>query len=211
MFEELLAEGFDIVAIDFPGFGKSDNPPTPYTIQDYVKITVQLMEKINLPRAIFIGHSFGGRVSIKLAAQYPNLVSKLILVDSAGIQKTTAGKLAKTVIAKALKPFFVPQFMKPVRTKLYQLMGAEDYLATPQIQSTYMNVIKEDLSRYFPKINSETLIVWGENDIDTPVEFAKTMNSSIPNSRLEVLPNAGHFSFLDQKEEFLTVVKKFIV
>lgn len=210
LFSFFLERGYDVYAIDFPGFGNSDNPPMPFDLQNYADCVKEFMKKVKIDEAVVIGHSFGGRVAIKLTTQNPSLIAKLILVDSAGIQQQTLEKTIKKVIAKVLKPFFAPSFMKPIRKKVYAIMGAEDYVATPQIQTTYLNIIREDLTPLLPLIKPETLIVWGENDTDTPIEFATTMSASIPRAQLVTIPNAGHFSFLDDTNAFQEAVSSFL-
>ena len=73
-----------------------------------------------------------------------------------------------------------------------------------------MNVVKEDLSEDMKGIKIPTLIITGENDKDTPIAFGEKMQELIPNSKFQILKNAGHYSFLDQREEFVKIVEKFI-
>jgi pimeloyl-ACP methyl ester carboxylesterase len=122
----------------------------------------------------------------------------------------SAKKGLMSVAAKAAKPFFKPKFMQGLRKKIYQQIGAEDYLATPGLQKTFVNITSEDLTEDMGKISCPTLIVTGENDSDTPLEFGKKMNTLIPNSKFQILPNAGHFSFLDRPDEFAKLVASFI-
>lgn len=197
-------------ALDFPGFGQSQVPIQTMTVGDYAEVVAEFIKKLDLKNVIIVGHSFGGRVGIKLAANYPELVSKLVLVDSAGFPTNKNKTSILGFGAKIVKPFFKPKFMQGLRRKIYKSIGSEDYLATPELQKTYVNVIREDLSEDMKKISCPTLIVNGENDKDTPVEFGKKMNSLIQNSKFIIIPNAGHFSFLDQPEEFEKVLKEFI-
>ena len=84
--QEKLSENFKVFSLDFPGFGKSDLPPKEWEVQDYVKLIVEYAEKIGIEKFYLLGHSFGGRVSIKLTSQFPEKINKLILVDAAGIK-----------------------------------------------------------------------------------------------------------------------------
>jgi pimeloyl-ACP methyl ester carboxylesterase len=90
------------------------------------------------------------------------------------------------------------------------MMGAGDYVATPQLKKIFVNVIKEDLSPYFGKIHIPTLIIWGENDDVTPVSYGITMQKNIKNSSIKILENAGHFCFLDHPDNFLKAIINFI-
>jgi len=194
--------------IDLPGFGQSPSPKTPFSIEDYAMLVYNFAKKQGIESAIIIGHSFGGRIGIVLAAKHKDLVKKLVLVDSAGIKKEYPGR---DKIAKVVKPLFKPKFMHGLRRKIYNKMGAEDYLATPMMTETYLKVLHQDLTPELPKITQPTLLIWGANDTSTPISDAKIMQEKINNSKLEVLENAGHFSFLDQPEKFIKIFEKFIL
>ncbi len=87
-----LEGDFDLIAPDFPGFGATEPPPAPWAVSDYMEWTLALMDELGIQRASVIGHSFGGRVAIKLAALHPERVAKLVLTGAAGIRpKRTLG------------------------------------------------------------------------------------------------------------------------
>ncbi len=225
-----------VYSMDLPGFGGSQwsqplpNPPLKrggktagMTVGDYAEVAKGFIEKLELKNVVLVGHSFGGRVGIKLAAMYPQLLSKLVLVDSAGFAISQNKKSAMNFAAKIAKPFFAPKFMQGLRKKIYQKIGAEDYLATPQLQKTFVNVVGEDLTSDMQKINCPTLIIFGENDKETPPSTGLKMQiliNSIPSSdgmalshdraKFQILTRAGHFSFLDEPEEFVKNLIEFI-
>lgn len=205
----LANEGFSLYALDLPGFGYSEYPEETFGVSEYADIVKKFILKFDLAPVVLVGHSFGGRISIKLAAQDPELVSKIVLVDSAGFVDTSAAKKIKGGIAKILKPVFKIPGLKAIKPKLYNLMGVGDYLATPQLTSSYIKIIKEDLSADMSKIDKPTLIFWGDKDKTTPVSYAKRMNNLIPNSSLEIV-SGGHFSFLDSPTQFCNSLLKFV-
>jgi pimeloyl-ACP methyl ester carboxylesterase len=196
--------------IDLPGFGGSQKPSIPFTVGDYAAVVADFIQKLELKNAIIIGHSFGGRVGIKLAADYPSLLAKLVLVDSAGFAINQNKKKAMKSLAKIAKPFFNPEFMQPLRKKIYTQIGAEDYLATPELQKTFINVTSEDMSKDLKSIKVPTLIINGEKDLDTPVKYGERMHELISNSEYLVLKGAGHFSFLDKPEGFIKALESFV-
>jgi pimeloyl-ACP methyl ester carboxylesterase len=206
----LKLSNYPVFALDLPGFGGSQIPKQAFTVGDYADVVAGFIKKLDLKNTIIVGHSFGGRVGIKLASQHPGLISKLVLVDSAGFAMDESKKNFINTAAKIAKPFFKPKIMQGLRKKIYQKIGSEDYVATPGLTQTYLNVISEDLTEYVKKISQPTLIIYGQNDTATPPEFGKKMHGLIPNSKFQILPNAGHFSFLDQPEEFVKVVSDFI-
>lgn len=206
----LVALGHGVICLDLPGFGESQTPSGPWTHSDYCTLVSGFIHKLKLPLLTLVGHSFGGSLGIKLAVQSPQLFNKLILVNSSGIRKKTVGRLVKQIAAKILKPLFLLPFMRGMKTKIYQLIRADDYLATPELQQTYINILNEDLTPLISQINLPTLIIWGEHDQETPVAFANTMHDLIPSSQLRVFTDTSHFSFLDKPKEFVDAVEKFI-
>lgn len=205
---------YSLYAIDLPGFGKSEIPKTPFTLHDYAEIVKEFIiaiqsQESRIPVCI-VGHSFGGRIAVKLAAEHPKFVQKLILVGCGGARENSARRTALIACAKIVKPFFTPRFMHPLRKKIYQALGAEDYLATPELKETYLNIINEPLEPLFPRITTPTVIIWGENDEEAPLEYGKKMARAISHAKLVVIKNAGHFCFLDQPEEFIKVLAPFL-
>jgi pimeloyl-ACP methyl ester carboxylesterase len=197
--------------LDLPGFGKSPTPASVWTIGDYAEVVKGFIEKLELKNIILVGHSFGGRIAIKLAAQNSNWLSKMVLVDSAGIRDGQSTKKALSYIVKIVKPIFKPKFMQGFRKEIYKKIGARDYVETPELQKTFVNVVNEDLRDYLPKIKVPTLLIWGEKDLDTPVAHAYFMKEKIVDSKLFVIKNAGHFCFLEKLEKFAVELNKFIV
>jgi len=132
------------------------------------------------------------------------------LVDSAGFSMPAGKRVLMRAAAKIAKPFFKPNLCKVCVKKSIAKIGAEDYLATPELQETFVNITGEDLSEDMKKIKAPTLIISGENDKVTPVEYGDLMKFLIPNSNFLVLNNAGHFSFLDKPEEFVDALAEFL-
>ncbi|MCL5009272.1 MAG: alpha/beta hydrolase [Patescibacteria group bacterium] len=199
-----------ILALDLPGFGASPLSKQDLSIADYAAIVAGFVKKQGLAKVNMVGHSFGGRIGIKLAAQYPELVAKLVLVDSAGFAMNSAKKSGYGFAARLVRPFFKPASMQGLRKWVYKLIGAGDYLATPALQKTFIKAVGEDLAEDMKKIACPTLIVFGDKDTDTPLGFAERMHKLIAGSELRVLAGAGHYSFLDKPEEFALLLKEFI-
>jgi len=206
----LAKHNISSLSLDLPGFGGSAIPVGTYTLLDYANCVFAFVQKLKLDIGCVIGHSFGGRVAIKLTSLHPDFVKKLILLDSAGIieHPTRLGILKS--LAKLVRPVFYPTFMKPIRSRIYKTLGADDYLATLAMRGTYLAVIGEDLQKFLPQIKQPTLLLWGEKDTTTPLSIANAMKDLIPNSRLEILPNAGHFSFTDQPDLATKYILNFI-
>lgn len=207
----LSSQGTPCYALDLPGFGQSELPKAPFSVTNYAQVVTEFIKKMELKKVVVMGHSFGGRIAIKLASQNASLIEKLVLVDSGGIRNPSWGRSAKTVAAKIAKPIFKLPGTKILREKIYVTIGADDYTATPELTPTYLKVIEEDLQTDLAKITTPTLIIWGADDTATPLSDGKRMHELVKGSVLEILPSAGHFSFLDKPVEFLEVLNKFLI
>jgi pimeloyl-ACP methyl ester carboxylesterase len=159
-----------------------------------------------------VGHSFGGRIAIKLASQSPSYLTSLILVDSAGLDHRSRDTSITIGFAKLVAPLFKPSFMQPLRKKLYALIGSDDYVASQYIKDTFINIVNESLDQYLPLISTRTLIIWGEQDDNsyTPPSDAQVMQEKIAKSQVVILPGAGHYSFMDRPKEFAEALTNFL-
>jgi len=201
---------YNIYAPDFPGFGQSEAPKKNFTVGDYAGLVDGFIKKLGLNKVNIIGHSFGGRVAIKLAAKNPFYLDKLILADSAGVRQFSFSLMLKKIVAKTVSPIFQLKITQGARRIIYQKLSADDYLAAPDRRQTFLNIINEDLTPLLGKIKAPTLLIWGGDDKETPLNQARVMERSVPGSKLVVLKNAGHYGFLDQPEEFVKNLIDFI-
>ena len=88
-----LSRKYRVIALDMPGFGKSDEPQIPFCVDDYVDFVLQFLQHFQIKKLSLVGHSFGGRVIIKMAnRQLPFAIDKIVLIDSAGIKPQPSKK-----------------------------------------------------------------------------------------------------------------------
>lgn len=209
-----LARNYRVYALDLPGFGYSDIPSVPWGTNDYALFISNFFVKKRIANTNIIAHSFGGRIAIVLAANFPEKVNKLVLVDSAGIKsKRTVKYHLRVSIAKIGRFLFSPRFFgiygEKARDTIYSLVASKDYQDAGEMRGTLVKVVNEDLKYLLSKIKSPTLLVWGEQDTATPISHAKIMEKEIEYSGLVILQNAGHFSYLDQFPQFCRIVSRF--
>lgn len=202
------------VALDFPGFGYSDPPGEPWDVGQYEIFLEEFTKALGLEKVILIAHSFGGRVAIQFAVRCPERIDRLVLVDSAGIRPArTPGWYLRVGQAKVLK-FFSRRLPGVARTlqidRLAARQGSEDYRRAGEMRATFVRVVNEDLRAWLPKIHCPTLLIWGEQDKETPLADARLMHAAIPGARLAVIPGAGHFCFADHFAEFSRVLVPFL-
>lgn len=210
----IIKDKFRVLIVDLPGFGQSDIPKKPWNSYDYAESIYKLIKKLNLKDLIIFGHSHGGRISIILSSKY-NIASKLILIDSAGIiPKRTAKYYIKVYWFKLLKKIYLLLPAKNKQEKLnrfYKKYGSRDYRDSDGImRQTMVKVINDNLSEQLPLIKVPTLLIWGENDEDTPIYMGKYMEEKIPDSGLVLLKGAGHYSYVDNYDQFRAVINVFL-
>lgn len=211
-----LEKKYRVIRIDFPGFGTSSLPPDSWKIIDFSKLVAAVIEKLDIKSVYALaGHSFGGRVSIKLISAELLQPEKLILIDAAGVKPPkTAKKTVYKVIAKTGKAVTslpgLGLIREKLRKKLYESAGSTDYLNAGPMQKVFLNTINEDLLPEVHKITQPTLLLWGENDTDTPVSDAKKMEAELSDARLAVYPDAGHFVYRDKFDEVMQEMEKFL-
>ncbi|MBI5188515.1 MAG: alpha/beta hydrolase [Nitrospirae bacterium] len=212
---DYLSKSYKVYAFDFPGFGKSELPIEPWGTENYGKFVTKFFNAMGIKKANIIAHSFGGRVAIWLAANFPETVNKLVLVDSAGIKpKRTLKYHIKVTVAKASKRILshsiFGKYGERLLNGLYRLIGSKDYQQQIGImRATLVKIVNEDLRWLLSKIMAPTLLIWGEDDKDVPLSYAKIMEKEIKDAGLVVLEGAGHFSYLDRFSDFCLIVSKF--
>ena len=212
-----INDKYTFVQFDFPGFGGSDEPKEAWNVDAYADFFLKLMDALKIERASLIGHSYGGRVIIKLASRkdIPFTIENIVLIDSAGIvpEKTLRQKL-KIANYKILKNIFgiklictlFPELVEDWRNR----QGSDDYKnASPIMRRCLVMAVNEDLRHLLPEIKQDTLLIWGDKDTATPLSDAKIMESMINGSGLVVLSGCGHFSFLEQLAVFRNIMRSY--
>ncbi len=205
-------EKYFTVAPDLPGFGGSEEPKTPWGVEEYAAHTVELVKSLGIQRVIFVVHSFGGRIAITLGARkdLPFTIEKMIFFSAAGLKpKRGINYYAKVYTYKLCKLLLTPF---PEIKKRYQAgKGSADYRsASPMMKQILSKTVNTDLTPLLPQISAPTLLVWGEKDTATPLYMAKTMEKQMQDAGLFVIQGAGHFAFAEQPAVALAALKNFI-
>lgn len=215
---DLLSKKYKVVAMDMPGFGESQEPPSAWCVDDYADFVIEFLKAYNTDKVMLLGHSFGGRVIIKLNSRenLPFEITKVILVDSAGILppksnkksfRTRRYKFCRSILSTKLMQKIAPQALEKLRVKY----GSADYVAaSPLMRQVLVKTVNEDLEPLLPNIKCPTLLVWGVNDTATPLSDGEKMEKAIPDAGLVKLENAGHYSFLEQQFMFNRVMCSFL-
>ncbi len=189
-----------VTLVDFAGFGQTPEPKKPMSVSDYARDVIELMNKLSIASASFVGHSFGGRVAIEIASKHQILVEKLVLVSSAGIKpKRSILYYAKVFYHKMCKFF-----------GLKGLAGSSDYqVLSPVMKESFKKIVNYNQRSQLSQIKSETAIFWGKSDKETKPYMAKIFKQNIANSELFWL-RGGHFAYIDDFQKFVLILDAFL-
>jgi len=184
--KQLTEAGFVVHLWKIPGL--TTDIDHSYTIEKYLEWLTK--EITPLKNIVLVGHSFGGQLATVLAAKKPELVSKLILIDSSGILDFIPSKVFKRWLFKILaKLFFFLAYVPLFKRAIYKLIRERDYIeANPAQQKTMRNVLNYSVLPLLNKITIPTLIIWGKDDLTTPLRIGKLFAKKIPNNIFKVLP-----------------------
>ncbi len=196
---------FDVHALDLKGFGENKPMEKPYCLDDYVDEVKKYISDNNLKSPHVLGHSFGCRIIIKALAEDPTLFDKVVLTGAAGLKPKNTFK--KTI--KKLTFNFLKVFLK--KEKLYKFYSSDYRALDPIMKESFKLIVNEHLDDKACLIKNQTLLIFGDCDNQTPLYMARRLNDKIKNSKLVIIPNAGHFCFLDKPMRFNMEVKEFLL
>ena len=208
--------GYRLVALDFPGCGKSPLPEKPLELEDYTNLVVGFCRYLKIENPIIFGHSNGGRVTLSMLGQGLLTAEKVVLFGSAGIKSKPSPKKALKIKAFKTAKFFltlpiIKNYTEELLNKTRQFFGSSDYNNAPEVmRKTLVSLVNSDVSELLPNIKSPTLLIWGSNDTAVPVSDAKKMESLIPDAGLCVLENCGHFVFIEKPYDVEMILNSFI-
>ena len=199
-----LSSKYRITILDFPGFGKSEEPKEAWDIKDYRDMLHELVEKLKIKNPTVIGHSFGGRVAICYAAKYE--VNKVVLFGAPCVRVKKELSLKEKTLKRAKK---LPG-MKKIAELAKNYIGSRDYkAASPIMRELLVNTVNEDLSSYAKEITAPTLLIWGEQDEEAPVSEARLLEKLLKDGALIVLPGT-HYAYIENLNQVLKIINKFL-
>jgi pimeloyl-ACP methyl ester carboxylesterase len=188
------------VLIDLPGFGASPLPAVAWGTADYADAVAAWLAKRPAERRVWIGHSFGCRVGLQLAARHPALIDGLFLIAAAGLPRRRslpervwlAARRSAFRLARRLTP------EGPARDALRARFGSADYTAAGPLRPILVKTVGEDLTEVARAVRCPAVLVYGERDSETPPEIGTRLNRLIPRSQLIVLRGFDHWSVLTE-------------
>lgn len=219
-YEKLAAlleeDGYETFIVDFPGFVKGKPLTKVFELSDYVKFLDKFLKARHISKAIFLCHSFGGRVALKFISQEPKKAAAIILSGTPGFPGI--GKFRKKLfrlfsklgkLITSIPPVFL--FRPLFKKLLYKSTGSSDYQKLQGIiKLTFEKIVDESLAEYMSKIRVPTLLLWGKQDKLVPVRIAEKMHKTIRDSRLVIVENQGHMFAYRESELVKNHVLKFL-
>jgi len=208
--------GYRAVIPDLPGFGATPGPPQAWGVDDYAAWVLTLLDRLGIDSAHVIGHSNGGRIAIALAAAHPERIGRLVLTDSAGIRPRHGFRhhvrvRAFKLLRAASRWSWLPARLRRGLEQRVAHRGSEDYrAASGTLRSSMVRLVNADLRPQLAQLSSSTLIIWGEQDRETPLGDARIMERLIPDAGLVVFEGAGHFAYAEQPDRFARIVDVFL-
>ena len=235
VFEPLSAK-YHVVALDLPGFGRSDPSPNAYTAPFLCDTILDLMDTLSIPQATLIGSSLGAVLSHFLALEYAERVSKLVLVDGAllshkqplnlslllflipGIGEWMYTRLRKNpqTAFETLRGYYADLDALPEADREFLFQRVNERVWSDKQRHAYFSVLRNfagwvtrqqrDLSERLADLKIPTLVVWGEQDHIADVENGRVLVKGQSSARLVTLPEAGHLPHQEAPEAFLREV-----
>lgn len=231
VFLQIAEAGYRVIALDLLGYGYSAKPRNgEYTIGGQAKLLTGLLDALGIPRAIFIGSSYGGAVAATCALDYPDRVEKLILVGSVNNNRPCEFMLMRLfgspVFGDVVSPLLIGS-RRLLRRRMKRVYDRHSWvmderrvdarhlpLRAASTQRAIINTVRrwdaERISREAHLIKQPTLLIWGENDREIPLSDGERLHADIPGSRLIVFLECGHLPHEEYPEAFTNVVIDFV-
>ena len=215
-----LKDDHQVLLVDFPGHGKSGRPPEPWGVPEYAECLEELLDRTGFTPCSVIAHSFGCRVAAWAASEWPELFTRLVFTGAAGLRapQTEEGRKRaesyqqkKRFLHRLEQLPFLHSVGESLEERLRQKYGSADYNALDaEMRQTFVKVIQLDLRDRYPLIQQSTLLLWGDEDRETPLWMGREMEKLIPDAGLVLLEGGSHFAYLEQAQRFGTIVQHFL-
>lgn len=219
-----LSNGFEVIAWDTPGCGRSSDPPETFRMPDYARCLFAFIEAIRLERPHVLGLSFGSTLALELYRQQPGACKTLVLASAyAG----WSGSLPREVVQQRLAKTIPDLDLSPNEVvNIYNIPGLLTESAPQAVVDENAAIMRDfhpagmkamthalaeaDLRDMLARMDVPTLLLYGDRDVRSPVSVGQALHDQIPGSRLVVIPGAGHLSNVEEPERFNAEVRAFL-
>ncbi|POX55295.1 alpha/beta hydrolase [Streptomyces sp. Ru71] len=216
-----LTDAFTVVAWDEPGAGRSSDIPKSFGLADYADCLAAVVESLRLGAAHIAGISWGGTLALEFYRHHADLVRTLILADTyAGWRGSLPEPEVQARVEGVRRMLAAPRArFDPTLPGLFAgkppaahgpLLDAMAAAVRPETLRTQLALMAEtDQRDLLPTVSVPTLLIWGEQDVRSPLTVAEQFQDAIPDTELIVIPGAGHVSNLERPKEFNQAVRDF--
>jgi len=224
----LLQEEYEVIAIDFPPFGKSGKSKNfTYSYDNIARSTISLVEHFGIDEVSVIGHSMGGQIALKMAHIRPELVNRSVLLCSSGYLKRSKRHL----ILSSYIPFFhlyVKLYLAKsgVKKNLHNVVYNHRLIDETMLHGYLVPFLENDIfpaltrmirdredelnEQDLQQINTPCLLIWGEHDRVVPLDIGKKLKRDLKNAELIVLKDTGHLVPEEQPHLVHKYIKEFL-
>lgn len=212
---QLVDNGYKVYALDLLGYGQSARPDVDYSISLEEQVLREFLDSQGLKQPDMAGWSMGGWISLKFAADHPERVHRLILLDSAGLRfdavnapllrPKTEADLARMMQVLTPHPPHIPSFYA---ADLLRDFVREDWIIDRALKSMYTG--KDLMDGRLSTVKTPVLLVWGKEDVLTPPTLGEQMHKSIPQSELEIFDGCGHLAPVECSNEVGRAMVQFL-
>jgi pimeloyl-ACP methyl ester carboxylesterase len=220
---DAFSDAYTVVAWDAPGCGRSSDPPQEFGLPDYADCLAGFIRAVGLSRPHVLGLSFGGALALQLYDRHPMLPRTLIF---AGAYAGWAGSLAHDEVERRLERLAADMQRPTIEWIDTYLPGMLTETATPELVDEVRSLMagvrpvghqvmlramaEADLRDVLPRVAVPTLLLYGEQDVRSPVAVGRALHDGIHGSTLIVLPGVGHLSNVEGAERFDREVRSFL-
>ena len=232
-----LAEDYRVVAVDLPGYGRSEKGAYPYTMSFFADVLGRLIERLDLGPVVYVGHSMGGQIGLTLALRHPEHIERLILAAPAGLEAFDEGEghwLANALTTGAIEHTSEPAIRRNLAANFYEwddrwewmveerarLAQADDFeeFAYAVVRSVH-GMIDEPTTPYLGQGRVPTHIIYGRYDglipnpylnPGFPADVFEEGAERIPNAELTEVDEAGHLLQIERPEAFNEAVLEYL-
>ncbi|OSC32248.1 alpha/beta hydrolase [Mycobacterium vulneris] len=231
-----LSKKFRVIAPDLLGHGESAKPRTDYSLGAFAVWLRDFLDELGVSRATVVGHSLGGGVAMQFVYQHPDYAQRLILISSGGLGPDVGWvlRLLSAPGAEFVLPIIAPPPVLSAGNKLRSWMkaagvrsprGAELWsayssLSDGQTRQSFLRTLRSvvdyrgqavsALNRLRLREDLPVMAIWGERDGIIPVDHAYAAHDARADTRLEVLPDVGHFAQVEAPEWVVELIEDFI-
>lgn len=184
--------------LDFPGFGESPRPADDWSTAEYAEALAAWLAGLPRRKTIYVGHSFGGRVGLRLAARHPELIDGMVLAGAAGLkpQRSLWRRAQIFWRVRAFKTLKLLERLGVDVSRRKARYGSADYRNAGAMRPIFVKVASEDQTEAAKTVRCPVALYYGSLDTEAAPDIGERLSKLIPNARLRIIPGLDHFTIL---------------